>query len=355
MTVLITGASGFIGRHVCAELTRQNFPVLAMLRRPHVQLEPLRAQVNALGGRGALLDAVAGDLDQPALGLKEPLPRLSAIVHLGARFAWQLEADEARHTNVVGSLAVARLALEQRCRLVFVSGFMLENPEHLQRLGIDVNDVDGTDWSRLYRRVGSYEASKLESAFRARHYAASQGLDFVEVQPATVAGHSQTGELDPAQPLYALLDNLAWGRLALIPGTPAHWLPLVPVDHLAGLIALAAMADQAPDRLLALDAKTPNLRELLSLAADRLGRRAPRRFVPIPLLALLLRVPGLPRLMNTYPEALDFIQPTRFDTATTEAFARRHGLTSPPMIRVIQATVDGYLAKQSRALSPVTP
>ncbi|MDC0661033.1 SDR family oxidoreductase [Marinobacter sp. SS21] len=352
MTVLITGATGFIGRHVCAQLTRNNHRVLAMLRNPQTQLAPLRARVEALGGNADCLDAVTGDLDQPGLGLPPTLPRLSAIVHLGARFAWQLDAEAARRTNVTGSLAVAALAHSQDCRLVFISGFMLENREHLRRVGIDQEQPERTDWSRVYHRVGGYEASKLEAAFQVRGYAAEHTLALVEVQPATVAGHSDTGELDAAQPLFALLDNLARGRMALVPGTPAHWLPLVAVDHLAGLIALATTASEPPPRLLALDPATPNLRELLALAAVGLGRRPPRRFIPIPWLAALLRLPGLAALMNTYPEALHFIQPTRFDTTTIAAFERQHGLLPPPMAEVIRCSVAHYLDRRGGRPSP---
>ena len=41
-----------------------------------------------------------------------------------------------------------------------------------------------------------------------RALAAASDLELVEVQPATVAGHSRSGALDTSQPLFALLDNL---------------------------------------------------------------------------------------------------------------------------------------------------
>ena len=46
MIFFITGATGFIGRHVCASLTRQNHTVVAMLRRPEAQLDTLRQPVS---------------------------------------------------------------------------------------------------------------------------------------------------------------------------------------------------------------------------------------------------------------------------------------------------------------------
>lgn len=341
MTILVTGASGFIGRHLCAQLTAQGQDVLAVLRNP-AQLTQLREHVARYHGAPDRVQAIQGDLDAPGLGLTRPLPPLQAIVHLGARFAWNMPADLARTTNVQGARAVVKLAAEQHCRLVMISGFMLENPTHLHHLGIDPDKPDATDWARVYRRAGAYEASKLEGALRVRQDCKQQRVALIEVQPATVAGHSQTGELDPAQPLYNLIENSAKGRLAQVPGTPAHWLPLVAVDTVAALISAACIAPDAPARVLALDDRTPNLQGLLGWVAVALGRKAPRRHIPLPLLAALLRIPGMPRLMNTAPEALSFIQPQRFDVRSTQAFAARHGIPWPDMAQVVQASVAHY-------------
>ncbi|MFC4258864.1 SDR family oxidoreductase [Marinobacter lacisalsi] len=340
MSILISGATGFIGRHLCARLTANQQPVLALMRDAG-QLPALREKIDALGGQGSLVQALAGDLDRPRHLLSLALPEITAIVHLGARFGWQLDKEQARATNVSGSLAVAELARRLGCRLVFVSGFMLENHAHLSKLGIDLAQPDKTAWDRVYDRAGAYEASKLESAFRVRAMV-TQGLDLVEVQPATVAGHSRSGELDTAQPLYQLIDNLARGRLAMVPGSPDHWLPLVAVDHLAALLAHAALLPQVPARLLALDPGTPRLQPLLAQVAEVLDRRPPKRYLPIPALALLLRIPGLSRLMNTYPEALNFIQTTRFDTEVADGFGEQEGLAHPDMNRVIRASAGFY-------------
>ena len=154
MTTFITGATGFIGRHLVAQLTTQGYPVLALMRRPD-RLPELRARVNDLGGNGTLVSGVAGDLDLPDLGLHADLPELRVVVHLGATFAWGLEPQDARRTNVIGALAVAQLARRLKARLLMISGFMLEDLGHLRRLGISLDDPDGTDWGRVYAQAGA--------------------------------------------------------------------------------------------------------------------------------------------------------------------------------------------------------
>ena len=349
---LVTGGSGFIGQHLVAALTRKGHTVTLLMRRPHT-LPELRLQIDHLGGQGALLSAVSGDLAQVGLGLDaaalEQVGQAAVIFHLGAQFAWGLPAEQARQVNVEGALAVARLAAQQGSRLLMVGGFMLANQAHLQRLGVDLVTPQSTDWSAVYRRAGGYEGSKLEAHFRVVAAMREWRAELTVVHPATVCGHSQSGHILKAQPLAGLIGNLAGGRLSAIPGSAAHWLPLISVDFLAQLMVAAAFDErQAGQEILALDARTPNLQGVLQLLAHVLDVRAPSRHLPIPLLRVLLKVPGVSRLLRTDAESLDFIQTTRFDTAAAEALAVRHGLSWPDMAQTLRLTAR-YLAGASSA------
>ena len=341
MTILITGATGFIGKYLCLTLLQQGHDVKA-LTRSKSSLTQLTGFLEQQGVAMERFSALEGDLEKPDLGLVTLPNGIECIVHLAARFAWNLPEHEARHTNVTGSLRVAELARHLDCRLVFITGFMLANEAHLSRQGIQLSHPEQTDWSQVYRQAGGYEASKLESAFRLREFVAKHGLDAVEVQPATVAGHRSTGDLDPAQPLYSLLDNLYHGRLAMIPGSPEHWLPLIPVDSLAQLIAAACTATHVPDTLLALDQNTPNLAGLLQAAAQLLGKPGPRRHLPIGVMKALLAIPGLPGLLKVAPESLAFIQTCRFDTSRTEQFLAQQNVQLPPFAEYLEASCRHY-------------
>ncbi|MBN7768325.1 SDR family oxidoreductase [Marinobacter daepoensis] len=341
MTILITGATGFIGKHLCLTLLQQGCQVQALTRSP-ASLTQLTGFLEHHGAPMQHFSVLEGDLDKAGLGLAALPNDIECLVHLAARFAWHLPRHTARATNVEGSLRVAELASQLGCRLVFISGFMLANTGYLSGLGINPDHSSHTNWDRVYRRTGGYEASKLESAFALRAYATQHRLKTVEVQPATVAGHSETGELEAGQPLYGLLDNLAHGRLAMIPGSAGHWLPLIPVDTLARAIAAACTDDNPPDTLLVLDRTTPNLKGLLQEAATALGTTAPRRHLPMGIMKALLSIPGLPGLLNVARESLDFIQTCRFDTSGTDLFLRLHGIEIPPFGRSLRASGQRY-------------
>ncbi|MCU1753826.1 SDR family oxidoreductase [Pseudomonas helleri] len=338
----VTGGTGFIGQHLVAYLSAQGHTIRVLMRRPE-RLAELREQIDTLGGCASRVFAVAGDLQQDTLGLgladREVLRHASVVFHLGAHFAWELSIEQSRAVNVEGAKRVALLAAEQKSRLVMIGGYMLKNHDHLQRIGIDPRYPQRTNWPAVYRQVGGYEASKLEAHFATLDVMAAKGGEMTVVHPATVCGHSRTGHIVDGQPLVELIRNLVQGKLTAVPGTARHWLPLVTVDYLVELVAACAFDPaMVGQELLALDEQTPDLRELLKQLAHPLGIKSPNYFISLRLLKLLLRIPPVARVLNTQPEALDFIQTTRFDTTAVEQFANRHGIARPDIRQSLQHT-----------------
>ena len=353
----VTGGTGFIGQHLVANLSAKGHTVRVLMRHPE-RLAALQEQVDSLGGVTSRVFAVAGDLERDKLGLsladREVLKQARVVFHLGAHFAWGLSLEHSRAVNVEGAKRVALLAAEQNSRLVTIGGYMLKNHEHLQRIGIDPRDPELTNWPAVYRRVGAYEASKLEAHFATLALMSAKDGELTVVHPATVCGHSRTGHILDGQPLVALIRNLAQGKLTAVPGTAEHWLPLVTVDYLVELVAACAFDPaMASQELLALDDQSPNLRELLVQVAQPMGLKPPRHHISLRLLRLLLSIPPVARFLNTNAEALDFIQTTRFDTAAVEQFANRHGIAKPDIRQSLQHTamfVNSYYMAKSRAV-----
>ena len=338
----VTGGTGFIGQHLVAYLSAKGHTIRVLMRRPE-RLAELREQIDNLGGCATRVFAVAGDLERDKLGLsladREVIRHASVVFHLGAHFAWGLSVEQSRAVNVEGAKRVALLATEQKSRLVMIGGYMLKNHEHLQRIGIDPRYPERTNCPAVYLHVGGYEASKLEAHFATLEVMSATGGEITVVHPATVCGHSRTGHIVDGQPLVELIRNLVQGKLTAVPGTAKHWLPLVTVDYLVELVAVCAFDPaMAGQELLALDDQTPNLRELLAQLAQPLGIKSPKYYISLRLLKLLLSIPPVARMLNTKPEALGFIQTTRFDTAAVEQFANKYGIVKPDIRQSLQHT-----------------
>jgi nucleoside-diphosphate-sugar epimerase len=338
MKVLLTGASGFIGGWVSTSLTRSGHEVIALMRSPE-KLTDLRAAVDARGGDSQRISVVRGDLGRPALGL-DGVPDFDVAVHLGASFAWGMDAASARRTNVTGGLELVDLCAQVGARLVAIGGYMLVSPTNLAELNMDLNRPDDVDWARVYRECGAYEASKAEQYARMKHVARERGVPFAGVHLASVSGHTQTGHLESSQPIAEFITTVVRGQLPAVPGGTSHWLPLVPVDHASELIATLATEGWIADReLLALDPDTPDLLGLVRAIAEAAGVRAPRRRVPLGLVRTIAATPLLRRLLGTSPEALSFIISDRFNVASTQAFAASHGLAPSDVSESIAASV----------------
>ncbi|MGH3381639.1 MAG: thioester reductase domain-containing protein, partial [Actinoallomurus sp.] len=120
--VLVTGASGFLGGFVLAELLgRGDGEVVCLVRAEDARSGTERLIAN-LGGLGVWqetwrprLRALPGDLTRPRLGLDEEefghlAGEITAIYHVGANVNLVLPYSSLRGTNVAGTHEVLRLA-----------------------------------------------------------------------------------------------------------------------------------------------------------------------------------------------------------------------------------------------------
>ncbi|HEY3021593.1 MAG TPA: SDR family oxidoreductase, partial [Solirubrobacteraceae bacterium] len=114
MSVLLTGATGFVGMEVLARLVRDgDEPVYALVRgRDRADAERRLAGVlDGLGLDGeqrGRVRAVAGELTAPGLGMAASdtlrlLDEVTDVVHCAASVSFALPMDEARAINVHGT------------------------------------------------------------------------------------------------------------------------------------------------------------------------------------------------------------------------------------------------------------
>lgn len=247
MRILITGASGFIGRALSAELLARGHQVSALVRRP--------------GSQPPGSDAVAGDLsDGPRLtqALAEAEPE--CVVHLAAEIASQRRAAKVQEVNVAGTqrLIDACLALktgERLPRIVFASTVVTGDAG-----GAMLSESEPLPVSTPYGRA-KQEGERL---------VLGSGLEAVVIRPSHVYGPGGWY----AEELVARLRQP--GRFAVIGRGENLW-DVVHVDDVAAALVLGV--ESAPPGAIyhVADDQPISYYEFMALTAKALGVGPPRR------------------------------------------------------------------------------
>jgi len=178
-TLLITGASGFVGRALCAEILRRGLSVRAAVRKGRSGQVPASCAIAPIGDLSAETD------------WSDALRGVTTVVHLAARVHVMREnaqdpLAEFRKVNVAATANLARQAAGRGVRrLVFVSS-------------IKVNG-EATEGDRRYSEadapapLDAYGVSKWEAEQVLHRIAAETGLEIVVVRPPLVYGPGVKG------------------------------------------------------------------------------------------------------------------------------------------------------------------
>lgn len=260
--IALTGATGFIGRHLLHALSARGYRVRVLLRRPVAVPE---------GASGA----VVGDLSRP-MNMAAALAGVDAIVH-SAGLAHAMSGtpeDDFRTSNTEATRRLAECAARARVRrFVFLSSIRAQSGPGAAGTLSETDAPVPTD---------AYGRSKLA----AEAALAEIGLDWVALRPVLVYGAGVKGNM-------AALLRLARTPYPLpLAGFTARR-SLVSVDNLAAAVATALAAPAPIGRALVVaEPDALSLPEMIG--ALRLGLdRAPKLVaVPRGLIGLACRLAG---------------------------------------------------------------
>lgn len=333
-TAVVFGATGFIGRWLVEDLLRQGVPTTAVVRSD-ASAEMLEAWLAGRGAPGSP-HVVHADLTRDDLGWSADRRPVATEVHnMAGAYAFGMSTAQARAANVDTARRVVAYAaaLPGTPRLVHLSGYRVGG-----------QDPASVPWSaervaRDHRRLGAYEASKVESDAVVQAEAARLGVPLTVVNPSTVIGDSRTGESPQVLGLGTTVLDLLAGRMPALPGGADTFVPVVTVDHLAAFTArLATRADTAGQSYWVLDDATPALPDLLRLVGAHHGVRVPRLRIPV---GLLRRLPTA--VTRADPETIGFLSSDRYPTGPADALARELGLEMPDVGESLRRWSDHLL------------
>jgi NAD(P)-dependent dehydrogenase (short-subunit alcohol dehydrogenase family) len=240
LNYFVTGATGFIGRHLVAELLTREGTIYVLVR------EGSRGKVDSLiqrlGADEGRIVAVAGDLSKPALGVDGWSERIDHFFHLAAVYDMTADEEAMERANTEGTRHV----------IEFVNSIEVGRFHHTSSIAV-AGRYKGIFQEDMFDQgqglPHAYHRTKYESERLVREEVAAKTLIF---RPGIVVGHSETGETDKIDgPYYffKLIQKLrrafpVWAPLAGPQGGETN---LVPVDFVAR--AMDHIAHQPDDAL----------------------------------------------------------------------------------------------------------
>lgn len=268
MRILLTGATGFVGRRLHDSLLQKGLDVRAAVRTPGEARE-------GSGGEQVVVGALERNPD-----LQRAVEGVQVVVHLAGRAHVMREraadALEAfREVNVTGTTRLAAAAARSGVRrMVFVSSIKV-NGESTGTVPFRARDVPAP--------VDPYGISKWEAEQALRRIERDTGMEVVVVRPPLVYGPGVKGNLR------SLLHWIDRG-LPLPFGACENSRSLIGLDNLVNLLMSCALEPAAAGgTFLAADGVDLSTPELMRRMGEALGRRP--RLLRVP--PALIRVAAL--------------------------------------------------------------
>jgi nucleoside-diphosphate-sugar epimerase len=255
MTVLVTGAAGFLGSHV-TDLVRSLGERTRVLVHPNDTVEGLEL---------ADIDVYRADIAEPA-ALERALCGVDRVLHCAARIGpWGVAADYER-TNV--------LALETLVRAAVSAG--VKRIVHVSSITVHGNDLRGTgdESAPLREEPNPYSRSKVAGERLLARMIQEEGAPVTVVRPGWIYGPRDSAS-------FARLARQIERHKMMMVGSGENHLPLIYARDAARGVVLASQADGAEGKCYVLVNDQPvTQRDFITAIAEELGAPPPTRRIP---------------------------------------------------------------------------
>lgn len=329
---LVTGAAGFLGSHVAAQLAARGDRVRVLLRHTSSTrvLDALPAEY------AARIERLTGDLRDRA-SLDRAVDGVQTVFHVAADYRlWARDPREIHESNVQGTKnlldAARRAGVARFVYTSTVATFAVPRPGAHGRL------PDESTETSLHEMVGEYKRSKWLAEQEALR-AAADGQPVVIVNPTTPVG---PGDAKPTPTGRILVDFLN-GRMPAYVDTGLNF---VPVEDAAAGHLLAAERGRVGQRYI-LGGENLSLKAMLQMLAAASGLPAPRVRLPLAVaLAAGYLDAAFSGLLGREPRIpLDGVRMARHSMFVAADKARRElGFAPGTVAAALQRAVNWYRA-----------
>ena len=256
--VVVTGANGFVGRALCAEIVARGTAVRGITR-------------SACDFPSGTESFRVGDIDD-STNWQDALAGCRVVVHLAARVHVMADTaanplDEFRRINVQGTLNLARQAAAAGVnRFVFISSVKVNGEATLPGQPFAADDAPAP--------LDAYGISKMEAEQGLREIAFQTGMEVVIIRPPLVYGPGVKAN-------FAAMMRWLRRGIPLPLGAIHNQRSLVALDNLVDLIVTCLTHPAAANQtFLVSDGEDVSTTELLRRMGQAMGR--PARLIPVP-------------------------------------------------------------------------
>lgn len=258
MKLLVTGYSGFVGKHLVDQLKKTEHELTLLGRKKPSENKQIQFYNFSLGDSSPELQ-IASSID--------------VVIHCAARaHIMKDEVDdpiaEYRRVNVAGTLALAELAYKNGAkRFIYLSS--------VKALGESTEEGHKFSYNSPYKAEDSYGQSKAEAEAALIHYCETVGMEYVIIRPPLVYGKGVKANFAS---LYKLIGS---GFPLPLAGIKSNRRSIVAIENLVDLILCCISHPNAKNQcFMVSDNVDLSTAELIKLMAQAQGKRGWGVYVP---------------------------------------------------------------------------
>jgi UDP-glucose 4-epimerase len=254
---LVTGASGFIGRHLVRRLVQEGYQVRVLVRSTRFR-----------SATSHVVETMEGDI-RDTTKVKEATAGVDTIFHLAGRThaLSELSDDDATYhaVNVEGTRNVLEGAVAGGVQgIVFASSVKVFGEESQECL----------DETAAPRPASGYGRSKLEAEELVQAYAKTTGLQGVSLRLPLVYGTGNPGNI------YRMVWAIDHHVFPPFPDVPNRRSLVHAANAVEAALLVASRVTKSPSYIVT-DRRPYSTRELYEMICRGLGRRLPRLKMPL--------------------------------------------------------------------------